>query len=529
MNYEVIIVGGGPVGVALAIELGMLNIKTAVIEKYDKPQLLPRAQLLNPRSMEFFRRWGINQQLLKEGMLSASYPLKVIWCSGLAGKMYASVDMAEHIDADMSPEAYQRIPLFKTEEVLRERLAHFASVEFIRNSEVINLVQTDHDVTVTIEDKTKNQYSLTAKYVVGCDGANSITRQMIGVETQIELAAQRALSVLFQSQELKEKISLPEAVLYFNLSAEKTGGIGCVDDENGWWYSHVFYPGNTELNTVDVSAVLDQLAGFSFAKEVTQANYWIMQGQVAVNFREGRVFLAGDAAHALPPTGGHGLNTGFGDAVNLGWKLAAVLRDQAGDNVLDSYHAERKPVAIRNIKTAKKNAEDGRQARKTYPPEIMPEEFAKENARIANQHAVSPGIALGYCYIDSPIIMHADQPVYQDNPFVYQPTAEPGYFAPHCYVTPNKCLYDYLQPSYTLLVTENMAEDDLNLIVEPFLQKNVVLNILMLTSENIKKHYQKTFYLLRPDWHIAWCSDALPSCVEDLVNHFIGRRSVRNE
>lgn len=290
MSYEVIIVGGGPVGVALAIELGMLGISVAVLEKYDDPLLLPRAQLLSPRSMEFFRRWGLSQQLLNKRLLPPEHALKVIWCSGLAGKLYSRIDIAENIDADVTAEPYQSLALWITEEVLRERLSDFKNVEFIKQTEVMDIVQDENKVTVTVKDRTDNQYSLTANYLVGCDGARSLTRTKMGLKSEIYLPEQRALSILFHSQELKEKISLPTAAVYFNLAIEKTGGIGCADYKNGLWYSHILRPSDQNLDEIDLSAVLDQIAGFEFKKEVKQANFWMMRAEVAENFRQGRIF-----------------------------------------------------------------------------------------------------------------------------------------------------------------------------------------------------------------------------------------------
>lgn len=522
MRYEVIIVGGGPVGVALAIELGMLGVSVVVLEKHDEPLLLPRAQLLNPRSMEFLRRWGVNQQLLNKRLMSPDHALKVIWCSGLAGEMYTCVDIANNIDTDKTPEAYQSLPLWLTEEVLRERVSQFKNVQFIKQSEVINVVQDENTVTVTVKDKAGNQHHLTAKYLVGCDGANSITRTKIGMKTHNYLPEQRALSIVFHSKDIKEKIGLPIATLYFNLASEITGGIGCADDKNGLWYSHILRPNGQHLNDIDVSAALDQVAGFKFNKEIKQANFWMMRSEVAENFRLGRVFLAGDAAHTLPPTGGHGLNTGLADAINLAWKLAAVLRHQGGKSLLASYDAERRPIAIRNIKAAIKNAEDAIRVRKIYPPETHAEEFAKENTRIANQHAVSPGIALGYAYVNSPIIKKDQEQDYADNPFAYSPTALPGHVAPHYWVKKDKSLYDYLSPEHTLLITEQTNKHDIRQLIKQFAQKNIALKILTLRDKGIKKNYSKTYYLLRPDWHIAWCGDKMPSNIEGFVNQIIG-------
>lgn len=521
-EYDIIIIGGGPVGAALGIELGMLNIKTAIIEKHSAPQMLPKAQLLNPRSMEFFRRWGINQTLINKRLLPLDYPLCSTWCSGLAGKVYSSVNISENISCDMSPESYQRIPLWITEEVLRQRVSELQSVQYIQDYEALHIEQNSNHVILTTKNRTNNQLTvMKSQYIVGCDGARSITRRYAGIEMKTELSPLRMINVLFNAKELKEKMTVPKGILYYNLTLPKPAGLGCVDYNNDLWYALITCPGTEDIGQIDISTLLDQIAGFHFKKEIIQCSFWMREAMIAEKFREKRLLLAGDAAHIQPPNGGHGLNTGLGDALNLAWKLAAVINKQANDTLLDTYEIERQPIAIHTILSAKNNAQDAAKIREKYSPDLLPDAFAKENERISRQHSISPGLSLGYCYTNSPIIFQSDNKQYNSNPSIYQPKALPGFFAPHCSTIDNKSIYDLLSPCYTLLIIDTTRTEEIEEISQLFFKKSIPFKIVLVSNNEIKKLYPKKYYLLRPDWHIAWCGETITNNLESFMNHLM--------
>lgn len=497
LDVDVIVVGGGPVGSALGIELGLQGVATLVLEKHEAPQQLPKAQLLNPRTMEFFRRWGIRERLLGRKLLPESFPLNVIWCSGLNGELYGKVNPTVHLSSSISPELYQRIPLWITEGILRERLKELPSVTWKERSPVVKVCQHADWVEVAVQEK--DGYRIwKSRYVVAADGANSLIRQQAGIAFSEESPSQKMLNLLFYAPEIGERMTLSEGILYYNLSLSTPAALGVVDPATGLWYAQMACKNDMDLDNIDAAALLDEAVGFPFQKKIVQKMFWNMQARIAESYRNKRIFLAGDSAHMFPPTGGHGLNTGFGDAVNLAWKLAQVVYGQDSEELLDSYEAERRPVALFNLAVSRKNMLDARAIKERFLLENDRKEFARANAQLAQQHVNSLGVAMGYRYrladtIQAYELQKAD---------IYDPQAEPGFFAPHLILEDGACLYDRLLPQWSLLAFEEISAATIEKLPSR-------IGYLSLPKESGKGLYSKPYYLLRPDWHIAWCGDNL--------------------
>lgn len=506
--YDVIIVGGGPTGVALGIELGLHNIKTLILEKYANPLLSPRAQSLNARSMEFFRRWKLAETLKAKQLLPPDFPIRGVWCSNLNGKTYAISSSNEQLNDDISPERGVRIPLWLTEEVLRERLNDLPTVTFLKQHAVVDVHLDKNHGLVTAKNNLNEINEFQAKYIVACDGANSITRKKIDIEFEVLAPPQRVINIMFESPELEKLITIDKGFLFYLLESKNPGAIGPVDLSRGLWYAQVRDSGSAgTIDQVDLQSLLDNMAGFSFKKKIVQAHFWNMHIQLAKQFsKNNRVFLVGDSAHAFVPTGGYGLNTGLGDVVNLGWKLSAVVNHKANSTLLESYEQERRPVCLNNLKAAQKNADDMMELRKKHNPSQDPEGFAKANAALAKQHAHSLGAMMGYAYFDSGLTLlqegQSTQPMDQS---VYQPIIAPGYFLPHCWIEKQKSIYDVLSATNWTLIISDEKETSVERWQKKFEDSNLILNILHIQNGS----YPYRYVLIRPDWHITFVNNEL--------------------
>lgn len=497
-NYDVIIVGGGPTGAALGIELGLNNINTLIIEKHATPLLSPRAQSLNARSMEFFRRWKSAENIKTKQLLPPDFPIRGVWCSKLNGKTYATSSSSEQLNDEISPERGVRLPLWLTEEVLRKKLNEFPTVTFLKQHTLQDIHLKKTCATIKVKTSLNELKEFQAKYIVACDGANSVTRQKIGIEFEMLAPPQRVINIMFESYELEKLITVDKGFLFYLLESSHPGAIGPVDLSRGLWYAQVRDNSNAEaIDQVDLLSLLDDMAGFKFNKKIVQAHFWNMHIQLAKHFsKNNRVFLVGDSAHAFVPTGGFGLNTGLGDVVNLGWKLATVLKQQANSILLETYEQERRPVCLNNLKAAQKNADDMMELKKKHNPSQDLESFAKANAALAKQHTHALGATMGYAYFDSELTFLLDgQSKQAMDQAIYQPTVAPGYFLPHCWLENQKSIYDVLSPTnWTLIISDGEGDH-----IDPIKW----LEILSIKNSQ----YPYKYILIRPDWHIAFVSN----------------------
>lgn len=521
MNHkDIIIVGAGPTGLSLAVELGMRGIDTLVLEKSKHiNRSHPRAQALNPRTIQFFRRWGISEQLKAKKLIRDGYPIRYFWCSNLNGKVLASTDdMAKTINTDLSPENYVRIPLWLTQDTLREKLAELKCVQLIDHCKILDIEQKDNYILVKIvENGTTSQ--LSAKYLIACDGANSLIRRLANFTTTFYPPVQKMLQIVFESDDFKTKMTVPEGTYYYNLLQIKFFALGAIDGRKKW--SADFACSDTaKVSDFDLPALLDQLVGFHFEKKIESVDFWYMQPLMADKFRQQNIFLVGDAAHVLTPIGGHGLNTSVADAVNLAWKLSAVLQQQATSQLLDSYEIERRRIAIQKLTYITDDTKKLLTIRQNYPPDKMPDKFAEENQKIAMRMSANLKLVLGDDYDTSPIVI-TDPKVSKE----YDPKlAKAAYFAPHIWLSENKCLYDLLSLDHTLLVWNKTDPADIKKIAATFAERHVPLQILNLDNYQTEKSstiYPKAFYLIRPDWHISWCDDSLPSNLLHFINQLL--------
>ncbi len=346
-SFDIVINGGGPVGMGLAIELGQRGVRVCVIERHLTPQPIPKGQNLTQRTAEHFAAWHC------EAELRAAHPIPP--GAGIGGlTSYGTLLSGWHYDwlnrasvKDFYFTANARLPQYATEGVLRARAAAIPAITVLYGWTSTALMQDAQGVSVTVQSAAGETRGLRAAYAVGCDGARSFVRNAAGItETRSDHDRLMALLV-FQSTELHDLLERYPGKAFYNVLHPDYDGywlfFGRVDHGKSWFF-HAPVPLDTTRENFDFAGFLHRAVGQEFALSFDHIGFWDLRISLADTYREGRVFIAGDAAHSHPPYGGYGVNTGLEDARNLGWKLAATLQGWGGPGLLDSYDAERRPV-----------------------------------------------------------------------------------------------------------------------------------------------------------------------------------------
>ena len=326
-RHQVIIVGGGPVGVALAVELGQRGISCVVVERRLEPQRIPKGQNLTQRSVEHFYFWGVAEKLRAARLLPPSFPMSgIVAYRDLASEYWYAPPLREIVNAYYF-QNNDRLPQYLGEQVLRARMAELDNVE-ARFGWIAETIEQDADgVRVAIaQDNGTRREVLVGDYAIGCDGSHSTVRMQIGIERGGADFNELMVLALFRSRELHEKLKrFPPRSTYRVIHPDLRGYwqfFGRVDVGESWFF-HSPVPADTTRDNYDFHGLLQKAAGFSFACDFDYVGFWDLRIAVAETYQAGRIFIAGDAAHSHPPYGAYGLNNGLDDVVNLGWKLAA--------------------------------------------------------------------------------------------------------------------------------------------------------------------------------------------------------------
>ena len=339
-SVQVAIVGAGPVGLGLAIELGQRGIRCLLIERYETPQPIPKGQNLTQRSMEHFHFWGAEPQLRAARTVPKEYGIGGMTAYGSLLGDYQHDWLQRQLVRPYYFTDNERLPQYATEAVLRQRVSELASVQTLYGWKVDAVAQDDSGTTLHISQREgKGRQTMRADYSVGCDGAKSIVRSCAGI-TQTLAAHDRLMVLLvFRSPGLHVLLQRFPGKSFYNIIHPEHQGywqfFGRVDLGTTWFF-HAPVPLGTTADNFDFRAYLHRSAGAEFEVEFEHIGFWDLRFAVADSYRAGRLFVAGDAAHSHPPYGGYGINTGFEDAVNLGWKLAARLQGGGGEALLDS-------------------------------------------------------------------------------------------------------------------------------------------------------------------------------------------------
>jgi 2-polyprenyl-6-methoxyphenol hydroxylase-like FAD-dependent oxidoreductase len=529
-RVPVLIAGAGPVGLSLAIELAYRGIRCLVIEQTDGSVEFPTTNLANTRTCEHLRRWGIADRMRFESGYPTDYPRNYLFVTRMDGHLIARFDHPANGDpgsrSPHSPEGRLWISKPYFDPVLRKQVAALPSVEIRYQTVFESFEQTAAKVTAVMTDsKTGRQEIVEGDYLVGCDGGRSGVRRALGIEYQGVFSQGMNVAVLFRSP-LLEHTPHGSAVQYQIINAQINGAIAAVDGKE-IWRLNVRNIQQEQLDEFDAPRKLRYALGDRIPFELLAVRPWTGHCVVAERYQQGRVFLAGDAAHLNWPAGGFGMNTGVGDAVDIGWKLAAVLQGWGGPRLLDSYTAERKPIAMINVnEAAEMRASFDNQT--PFSPEIEHDGEDGERLRAQARAAIlrtrakefqhdSAGIELGYRYENSPICVADGTPPPALDHGLYVPSTWPGARAPHAWLADDRSTLDLFGDGFVLL---DLSDDPpaTSTLAQAAQSAGLPLRTIALADSRVREAYERRFVLVRPDGHVAWRGDALPPDASEIID-----------
>lgn len=528
-STRVIVAGGGPVGLAAAIELGRRGIHCLVIEPRTRvSHARPRCKTINVRSMEHLRRWGIADRLREHAPLPPSWSQDVVFCTSLAGRelsRFTGVLGLVH-DGDRFPELGQQAPQYVLEELLREVVHELPACTLATGATVVDVDQDSDGVRVTVADGTGQRRVVAASYLIGCDGPRSTVRERIGAAYVGDHALRPNFGMVFRAPGLWTHVRHGPAVHYWIINPDAPALVGPLDPADTWWI--IAFGVDHDTGEREARRIIDAAAGVPAGATVLSTDPWTARMQIADRMRQGRVFLAGDAAHLNPPFGGHGLNTGLGDAVDLGWKIAATLDGWAGPGLLDSYEIERRPIQERVIREATVNM--GVTSPELLAAGLDEDSAAGESARRAagariqatkraEFHALD--LVLDVRVAPSPVIVGGDtatgEPAAGD---AGSPVA--GALLPHAWLDRGRSLYDELGDGFTLLTTRRGGAAEA--LARAAHASAVPLKVLDLEERALRG---AALVLVRPDTYVAWTGDREPRSAGDLIDRVRGASAGR--
>ncbi len=538
LTTPVLIVGGGPVGLALALDLGRKGVDLVLVEARDGSVNVPKMNMVNARSMEFCRRWGLAGRIKEIGW-PEDYENNAMFVTSLGGYELATFDYPSYArrgELPYTPEGSRRISQMIFDPMLAEATAKIPTVTRQYRTRMESFEQFPDRVEARLRNRdTGEETIVVADYLVGCDGAESSVRDIAGIDINGSMRISSSISTFIHAPGLRQANPMRDAWVYWCYGPEGMwGSMGCINGDDLWRSSCFTQGPDPDMNSFDPRYWVGKAIGFDHPFEVKAVLPWDRREMVAQRYVEGRVILAGDSAHAMSPTGGLGMNTGLGDADGLSWRLAAIVHGWGDPALLDSYDFERRPVAERNVSEATSSYR--RLEAVPRDPAMLEDTPAGEAVRGDIRGAIKAGgferefeqegTVLGYDYYSSPIVLRdGSEPVAHDSK-VYVQQARPGHRAPHAWVGDGVSTLDLFGDGFTLLRFDTRA--DVSRLAETAADAGVPLAVHDIHDPAIADLYERTLVLVRPDGHVAWRDNAEPGEPGDLWNTVCGRAGAAN-
>ena len=515
---QVIISGGGPVGMGLAIELGQRGIEVLVLEKYPSLQLIPKGQNLAPRTMEHFQVWGAEPELRAARTVPPEFGIGGLTAYGtLLGKYHYDWLKRELVRPYYAADN-ERLPQYQTESVLRDRASKIKSITMRTGVEVLGAAQDEAGVTVSARDRDSGEtFEVRGDYAVGCDGGRSTLREAAGLPQTVRDHDRLMVLLVFQSDALhRALLGRHPGKSFFNVLHPDLEGywlfFGRVDLK-GEFFFHAPLPANADPKTFDFKAYVARAVGAEIDLDIRHRGFWDCRVAIADDYGHDRIFVAGDAAHNHPPYGGYGINTGFEDARNLGWKLAARLHDWGGDELLSSYDAERRPVFV-------STAEDFIEASISTDCDFLaaqdPERNKPSFEAAWSERSVGASSEVGSYqpnYRGSPIVDGARDGA-ADAIAEHLFKARPGYHLAPRPLPHGGTTYDHLGTGFTLISVDK--PETAQAFVSAAQALSIPLDVVSLAPDAKLQDYEAALILVRPDHFVAWAGNAAPDATKIL-------------
>ena len=542
IKTQVLIVGAGPVGLTLAMDLAQRGVQVVVAEtrhRGEPPNV--KCNHVAARTMEILRRLGVAQQVRSSG-LPADYPHDIAYRTAFTGLELSRIPIpcrrdrftaSEGPDTGWpTPEPPHRINQIYLEPILFEHAAGRAGVHILNRTSIDDFTQDEHGVTATGHNlDTGEVVQVQCDYMIGCDGGRSAVRKKIGATLHGTDVVGRVQSTYLRAPDLLGRLAVAPAWATFALNPRRCGNVYAIDGRETWLVHNYLLENELDFDAVDRDWALRQILGVGadFEYTIISNEDWVGRRLVADKFRDRRVFICGDAAHLWIPMAGYGMNAGIADAMNLSWQLAAHLNGWAPASILDAYELERKPITEQVSRFAMNHALALQRQRQAVPDDIEVPGPQGDALRAATGQALydlnvqqycCAGLNFGSFYDASPLIAYDGESPPGYTMYTFTASTVPGCRTPHVWLEDGRSLYDAMGDDYTLLRMDSSI--DTQPLQQAAAARGMPLKVVDVTGDEARMVYREALVLSRPDQHIAWRGHSLPADVGQLLDRLNG-------